>query len=965
MTSPKDELKAIIAAGNAVIVAGTGVSVAAVGGKEPLVTWKGLLLDGLSQCKDGKIVQAMIEALNGSPSLDDFLMAATTVETTLGKAKRTKWLNSCLGGLQPLNTEVIEAIGALNSPILTTNYDTLIAKTLKRDAVAWTNAEQLGEVARGDAGHVLHLHGVYTEADSVVLGWCSYTKVADHAPSTLLKGALGLMKSFVFIGCGVDGLTDPDLGPFFATYGAIFDGGRHFRICHKDEAATPHGITAITYENHADLPGLLRSLAPPAKPALASPRPAYRLERAPEHFVGRGGERDVLVARLLAAEPTLVTGPAGMGKSALCLAALHHPEVAAQYGERRWFIRLDGATTTATMMAMVGEALGLPADMRRAEAVRHALAQSPGALVLDNFETTWHGDEKEAEAELAQLRALPGLALAVGVRGGGGLPAPCPPWQELAVNRLGAADALDLFQCWTNHRFDGDADQAVLVDETKGWPLALVLLAREAASLPRLAKLLERWHEARSKAQDEIGAAVEVSLGSPRMTADAHILAGLLGRLPDGVAVADLDIILPDRGEEAGGVLVGIGLAQWSESRDRLLTLAPIRQHLERAHSPAEADWAPCRDHYLGLAAAADGSPSGTVFARLTSETGNLATAIALALEDPATAPAAVMAALGFGEFYRFTGLGEAVPLLRHAAEQGLGDRATAHCLLPLGVIAMERGEPEAAALLEEARRLFAGIRARVGEGNCLTFLGDLTRGQGRWAEAEAHYAQAEAAFRRRAPLGIAQCRKSRGELTLFQGRVAEAIPLFRDALKRYRRLGNELGQGNALLQLAECAQRQGRIRQASIWLQQAVPHYQAAGDILGEANCHSVEAGIALAGGKVDEGLASIGRAQPLYERIGAPLGQGNCWLCRGRCAVQQGDVVVARRHYVQALQFYARIPDPKSMAMVKADMAAIAKGKERKTLFAEPRAAYGKLGLEEFIQRIDSRFPDLAPKA
>ena len=52
MTSPKDELRAVIAAGNAVIVAGTGVSVATMGAKEPLVTWKGLLLDGLAQCKD-------------------------------------------------------------------------------------------------------------------------------------------------------------------------------------------------------------------------------------------------------------------------------------------------------------------------------------------------------------------------------------------------------------------------------------------------------------------------------------------------------------------------------------------------------------------------------------------------------------------------------------------------------------------------------------------------------------------------------------------------------------------------------------------------------------------------------------------------------------------------------------------------------------------------------------------------
>lgn len=971
MTSAMDELKAAIAAGNAVIVAGTGVSVAAMAGEAPLVTWKGLLLDGLSHCKDidpdsSTMIDALTTSLSGKPKAKDFLRAATEIETTMKDSGRyTAWLNDCLEGLKPTRPELIDAMGTVGAPILTTNYDTLIARTLGRDAVAWTNADQLGKVARGETRQILHLHGVYNQADSVVLGWPSYTKVADHTPSALLKHAIGLMKSFVFIGCGVDGLTDPDLGPFFKTYGAIFGTGRHFRICHKDEAAaTPHGIKAVTYDDHGKLAELLRGLAPPAK-AVAAPRPAYRLERPPEHFVGRDAQRELLRDRLLAGQPTLVTGPAGMGKSALCLTALHHPEVEAKYGQLRWFIRLDGATTAATMMAMVGEALGLPAEQRRAESVRHALAQSPGALVLDNFETPWHGDRKEAETELAHLRALPDLALAVGVRGSGSLPAPCPPWLEVAVGALGASDALDLFQSWTNHRFDGDADQGVLVADTKGWPLALVLLAREAAPLPRLAKLLERWREARAKAQDEIGAAVEVSLGSPRITDDAGILASLLGRLPDGVAVEDLDTILPEQGEEAGGVLVGLGLAQWSEARDRLLVLAPIRQHLEHAHPPAEPHWAPCRDHYLGLAEAADGPADAKVLARLTPDAGNVAAVVTKDLDDNAKTERALKALVGFGEFFRFTGLGGAVPLLRQVAEMGLGERATAECLLSLGMIAVGRSGAEAKVLLTQACEMFACLGDLIWEAKCLFWLGTLALRQNRWDEAEQCFARAEAGFGRKAPLGTANCRFNRAVLALHQGQVAASVTLFCDALGRYRRLGDDLGQGNALFRLAVCAHQQNKKDQADKYLTQAFPLLQAAGNIQSAANCHFLEADMALRRNDLEGTLAAVALALPLYERAGDPLGQGNSWRYRGFCAAGQGDAKVARRHFAKALDLFARIPDPRSIAVVKADLARIAAGKERKTLVAEARAAYVQLGLEADIRSLDERFPDLAPRA
>jgi tetratricopeptide (TPR) repeat protein len=282
-----------------------------------------------------------------------------------------------------------------------------------------------------------------------------------------------------------------------------------------------------------------------------------------------------------------------------------------------------------------------------------------------------------------------------------------------------------------------------------------------------------------------------------------------------------------------------------------------------------------------------------------------------------------------------------------------------------LGTIAVDRDEAEAATLLHQARDSFARLGERELEAECLFRLGEQARRQSRWAEAETCFIQAETGFGRKNPLGLANCRLHRGVIALYQGLVAAALPLFREALKRYRRLGDGLGEGNALYRLAECALHQNRVRQARNYLERAAPLLQAAGNILGVANCHDLEAYMALQRGDMDGTLAATTLALPLYERKGDLLGQGNCWRNRGNCAARQGDEETARAHFAKAHNLYARIPDPQSMARVKEDMAVIAKGKERKKLAAEARAAYVELGLDGEVQRLDRRFPDLAPKA
>src|SRR5262249_12718571 len=144
------------------------------------------------------------------------------------------------------------------------------------------------------------------------------------------------------------GLEDPSFG---ALRGLLAQSprGHSFRLAQDGEvedACGRHGgdggIHVLAYGSaSADLGPFLRSLASEA-PARGHPQPPPRTGVAADlparpRCVGR----DALLARLVAAlvgngtAPVPVLGPAGIGKSTLCLAAVHDADVAARFGARR------------------------------------------------------------------------------------------------------------------------------------------------------------------------------------------------------------------------------------------------------------------------------------------------------------------------------------------------------------------------------------------------------------------------------------------------------------------------------------------------------------------------------------------------------------------------------------------------------------------------------------------------------
>jgi hypothetical protein len=197
--------------------------------------------------------------------------------------------------------------------------------------------------------------------------------------------------------------------------------------------------------------------------ALQETRPpaAARHGRLPAqpNLVGREAEVAALVGAWLATppEPVAVLGAPGIGKSTICLAALHNDQVIDRFGDRRWFVRCDGATSAEALLSGLAAELGVTGDAPGGvvDRVCMVLAEDLAVLVLDNFETPWTADPLPTEELLRTIAAVPQAAVALSSRGAG-RPAGLR-WRDFAMlSPLPLAEARRLFLAVAGPNFAAD-----------------------------------------------------------------------------------------------------------------------------------------------------------------------------------------------------------------------------------------------------------------------------------------------------------------------------------------------------------------------------------------------------------------------------------------------------------------------------------------------------------------------------
>lgn len=310
------------------------------------------------------------------------------------------------------------------------------------------------------------------------------------------------------------------------------------------------------------------------------------------HFVGRDRDCDKLVAAILSPENAsiLVQGGPGMGKTELTKAVAHHNSVTERFGDRRWFVALDAVKDATGLLEAISRALGTDASLGM-KGIVAKLRAAPSLIILDNVETPWEPVESRDEVEhrLAELAAMPGLALMASMRGSEIIQRVA--WAQIhEVQALSPSVASKLFIDISHHKDATDAYFRKFVKAIDGLPLAIMLVALRAHGHSNLKKLWLEWERIGTQLvkrpgfdpnrHNSLDASITLSLNSPRLTEQSRRLFAILGRVPNGLSDEDRDEVAGVGSLALEESLRWVGLA--IERDDRLNLLPPIREFASR-----------------------------------------------------------------------------------------------------------------------------------------------------------------------------------------------------------------------------------------------------------------------------------------------------------------------------------------------------------------------------------------------
>ena len=223
MADEIQKLRTDIALNKVLIVIGAHASIYTTNSEQEVAHWKGLIKHGIWQCfllrhLSSTEFERFNEKLDSKTAeMGDYLFAAGHIKYSLKEeSKKTNedhyklWLAETVGRLVPKNPELICAIGELECPILTTNYDSLLADLLNRPPLTWnkyctdTNDNLLEYVNNS----ILHLHGYFKEPDSVIFSSGDYKQIHQNKYGLSKLRTLLKNKTLLFIGYD-SGIADP------------------------------------------------------------------------------------------------------------------------------------------------------------------------------------------------------------------------------------------------------------------------------------------------------------------------------------------------------------------------------------------------------------------------------------------------------------------------------------------------------------------------------------------------------------------------------------------------------------------------------------------------------------------------------------------------------------------------------------------------------------------------------------
>jgi len=263
--------------GKLAVLFGSGLSIAPdVRGNFP--RWKDLPDRLLAQAlQQGVWQQAQVDAMGGFfkagyVSLGAMLTALDVIKTPLRDARRYRPAITAL--FRPKDAapgDVHRALVELGIDVLvTTNYDELLERVSgapARQVYSWRQSDKALDDVKGGLPVLYKIHGNAADDDSIVMTRAEYEVAAKDVPYQGTMRFLLQTYTFLLVGYGINDPFDLDLvfGLNTAAFGSATN--THYALV-KDAGQTDRdrwqrdmNIQVVPYDDHGDLPAILRTLA--------------------------------------------------------------------------------------------------------------------------------------------------------------------------------------------------------------------------------------------------------------------------------------------------------------------------------------------------------------------------------------------------------------------------------------------------------------------------------------------------------------------------------------------------------------------------------------------------------------------------------------------------------------------------------------------------------------------------------
>lgn len=294
-----------------------------------------------------------------------------------------EWLAGSIGALQTsaAGKALLDHINQLRAGgviITTTNYENFLAEACQAEQTTWRDATRMRAVFAGTAPDcIAHIHGHFSEPDSIVLTDGQYAKLVKTRDAAMTAEKMAaIYRHWIYIGCGA-GLGDPNfrrvlqwqaayLPPEHQRSGFFIGTEKDWNAARTLPGFDKINVKHIPLSNYAELGAVLAELAgavsiapieqfDPATPAIAArlrSRPDDRDEikphwdeLAPGSTLPRGEGFAEMEQELAAGRAVLIKDSAGVGKS---ITAMQLARVAQLAGAKVHWLELGSGMTLRT-----------------------------------------------------------------------------------------------------------------------------------------------------------------------------------------------------------------------------------------------------------------------------------------------------------------------------------------------------------------------------------------------------------------------------------------------------------------------------------------------------------------------------------------------------------------------------------------------------------------------------------------